>query len=177
MQQIMAVKHVPGERQPATAPALRAPPGVEDSHSVRRQSDRVHRPVWRRRWHAAAQTGVTQCVLRRRGKGQPCRTGQLAESQFPEGSQGDAQCPGDMNIRRQIAVQGGHIRRRGGQAYLLDGQRPQRDVTAAAKLAGGIFAFRDGETNAVSRGTVTPFAVSPSCVSGYSFTTAIDGVG
>ncbi len=74
-------------------------------------------------------------------------------------------------------MQGGHIRRRGGQAYLLDGQRPQRDVLAAAKLAGGIFAFRDGETNAVSRGTVTPFARSPSCVSGYSFTTAIDGVG
>ncbi len=63
----MAVKHVraSGSSLPQLSP-LRAPPGVEDSHSVRRQSDRVHRPVWRRRWYAAAQTGVTQCVLRRR---------------------------------------------------------------------------------------------------------------
>ncbi len=57
-----------------------------------------------------------------------------------------------------MAVRGGHIRRRGGQAYLLDGQRPQRDVWLLRKLAGGIFAFGIGETNAVSRDTVTPFA-------------------
>ncbi|SRN46168.1 Uncharacterised protein [Shigella flexneri] len=49
-------------------------------------------------------------------------------------------------------MQGRHIRWRGGQSRLFDGERPQRYILAAAKLAGSAFAFRNGgEKGCVAR--------------------------
>ncbi|QUJ04384.1 hypothetical protein KCP78_25575 [Salmonella enterica subsp. enterica] len=112
-------------------------------------------------------------AMRSSPQGKGSRAGWQAgslKSQFPEGSQGDAQCPGDMNIRRRrnsVAGRAYPAARR--SAYLLDGQRPQRDRHGCCERWRAVFSPSGIGKRTRYRAAVTFRGVVTSCVSGYSF--------